>query len=46
MLEIDISKAREEIMLRRVVEIMKDFYRNPKNLKAFEAWQKRKSHKE
>lgn len=36
------SFAREQTMLTRLLTAAKCFYQNPKNIQAFEAWQKQK----
>lgn len=36
------DQAREQVMLTRLLANAKSFYQNPKNIQAFEAWQKQK----
>ena len=36
------SSAAESVMLERLVAKTTEFYKNPKNLQAFKAWQKKK----
>lgn len=35
-------KAKEQIMLERILDSAKAFYQDPENQKAFEAWKKNK----
>lgn len=36
------GRAKERVMMERVLDNAKAFYQNPENLKAFEAWKKNK----
>ncbi len=36
------DRAKERVMLERLLDNAKAFYRNPENLRAFEAWKKNK----
>lgn len=36
------GRSEERIMLERLIDNAKAFYRNPENLQAFEAWKKNK----
>lgn len=36
------DRAKERVMLERLTDTAKAFYKNPKNLQAFEAWKKNK----
>lgn len=36
--EVDLSHARETVMLQRILECAREFYRSPENIKAFEKW--------
>lgn len=36
------GRAKERVMLERLLDNAKAFYRNPENLQAFEAWKKNK----
>ena len=36
------STAKEYVMINRVLKNAKDFYKDPKNIQAFEAWLKDK----
>lgn len=41
--ELDVNdRAKERVMLERILDNAKSFYRNPKNLQAFEVWKKNK----
>lgn len=42
-LAVNTAKAREEIMLRQLLDQAKAFYREPKHQKAFEAWLKKRN---
>ena len=37
-----LRRAKERVMLERLLDNAKAFYRNPENLQAFEAWKKNK----
>lgn len=39
---VDHETAKERVMLERVLYRARDFYANPDNVRAFEAWQKQK----
>jgi len=39
---IDLSVAREQVMIERLFDMAVVFYKDPDNLRAFEAWQKNK----
>lgn len=36
--EVDLSHARETVMLQRILESVKEFYSSPENIKAFKKW--------
>lgn len=36
------GRAKERVMLERLLDNAKAFYRNPENLQAFEVWKKNK----
>ena len=38
----DEDRAKERVMLERLFDTARAFYKNPKNLQAFEAWKKNK----
>lgn len=37
------ASPKEQIMLERLCAEVKSFYQNPKNIEAFEAWQKERT---
>jgi len=41
-LDVNPAKAREQTMLRRLLDDAREFYSNPKNVKAYKAWLKKK----
>ena len=41
----DASRAREQVMVERIFDKAIAFYKDPKNLRAFRAWQKNKEEK-
>jgi hypothetical protein len=38
----EITRENEHVMLKWVFDKARDFYKNPNNLRAFEAWKKNK----
>lgn len=36
--EVDLSHARETVMLQRILERVKEFYSSSENIKAFQKW--------
>ena len=40
--QINLEHAKEYVMLERILDKAHSFYKNPENVKAFEAWKKNK----
>ena len=39
---VDPEVAKERVMMERLLDKAKDFYKDPKNLQAYQAWKKNK----